>query len=264
MKKLIIAPTDFSPAAGSGVRYAFMLAKKLGADIRLCHAIVSTLSESTALAQLKALACSMSENLRQFSGDYEPDTDFVLTQSIAGLAASLGKCLPMSIIVIGTSGNGYQRGGWTGRDGSKILHSAVTFVLLVPPAATIRLPKNITFATTMDKKDHGTLISLAALAQDLGAEITIVHADTGSYDHESRKNKWIGFIDKGSDDITGLPHFTYLSIPGNKLAAGLSDIITNESTDLLVVGREIYSQLSSLSIAGNLSIPLMIAPSPIQ
>ncbi|MDO3643670.1 universal stress protein [Mucilaginibacter sp. L3T2-6] len=268
MKRLIIVPTDFSPAAEKAAAYAAMLAEQLSAGIRLCHAARSPASETIANTQLEALAGKFKRDINKLGNILTPGPQVTLLHGGPGLAGNLGACLSADMIVIGTSGTGRQHTGWTGSGGKNILQSATSPVLLIPPSATIRPPVKIAFATTMGKEDYPILNMLEALARDLKTDITIVHVDTGSYDHETRKNLWLSFTGKIRNDKETAPHFTYINIPVNSLAAELNDIAASGSADLLVLSRDIYDQLAAMSTSGhaaalemaaNLHIPLLVA-----
>lgn len=252
MKKLIVIPTDFSPAAACAASYAIMLAGQLKADIRICHATESFSSENDSRAQLEGFARELAEHMKKKDHGAINSPEITVLNGKSGNASNFSTGLSGYIIVIGTSGAGRQNTMWTGRGGENILRVATSQVLLVPFPTVIHPPRKILFATTMDKNDQPFLAGLTELARELDAEVVVAHIDPGSYDHESRKNQWLCFTEKVCGDLTEAPHFSYLNVPSEQPAAGLADIIAQESIDMLAVSRNIYGRLSSLLASGDL------------
>lgn len=188
----ILAPTDFSESAQTGVRLANWLAERFAASIVLTHVVesparVSRIAPFT-LARENRAALKLAETQlnRLVTGGPRPrpESSACVRQGKAfqEIATLAGKC-GADLIVIATRGQTGLKRVWLGSTAERVVRHAPCPVLTVPAKkpgargkglALVRL-KRIVVATDLSEFSVSALPYAAAFARQFDAEIILVH-----------------------------------------------------------------------------------------
>jgi len=264
----ILIPTDFSPVAGHAAIYGFNLAKQLKANIQLCHAENGDTDTGGTMAKLETQAKALTSEVPRTHGFIPLVKYAALSGTLAEAANTLSADTTALLLVLGTSGTGHQHKGFTGRDSKELIETVSRPILLVPPMASVQLPKKIAFATDLDDRDLPVLYSLATMARDLQAEIVIVYIHPEMESGNGQDNRLQQFLAK-ADDAVRFIRLSCKPVQGGDVAEVLNEIVVGGTADMLVMSHSRQEQMQldidtgnsyTLRMATNLHIPLLIYP----
>jgi nucleotide-binding universal stress UspA family protein len=184
----ILCLTDFSPAAGNALRFAYPLANHLGARIVLLHVYQKPLIDLDRRAHptLRALADKNHEAARGHFHDYAMESQADLSNRIPielrieeGFAVEeilrMCQALTPDLVVMGTKGASNLIEDLFGSTTNQVIQQVKAPVLLVPPEATYRSISRIALATDSHMLNFREGYPVLHLAQVLGAELLRVH-----------------------------------------------------------------------------------------
>lgn len=147
----LIVPIDFSDTAQAALEFAVALAKKLGARIRLVHALEGATFSMMRTSEEKALQAAERARLQEIASAVKADGVTTETVCEVGLAADLimaqAEVTPDRLIVMGTHGR-----GWVGR---LALGSVADHIVrhALCPVVTVKSPKYHTAAASEQRKE---------------------------------------------------------------------------------------------------------------
>lgn len=188
----ILAPTDFSESARTGVRLANWLAERFAASVMVTH-VVETPFRFSGLEEV-ILAREELETMRLAEAQLNrlategprpgPETSACVRQGKAfqEIATLAGKC-GADLIVIATRGQTGLKRVWLGSTAERVVRHAPCPVLTVPAGkpgargkalARVRL-KRIVVATDLSEFSVSALPYAAAFARQFDAEIILAH-----------------------------------------------------------------------------------------
>ncbi len=282
--KTILVPTDFSPPARSACRYALGMAKMIGADIILCHAVkvvkeppitfqaslpienVAALKQE-ALDQLEFIAADLREDIETTAGCYIP---------VIGTAIEAGSLTDMielqqtkaniSLIVMGTYGSPALSRLFLGCSSQELIDKSSCPVLLVPFAIFSDEIKKIAFASDLSGQDIPLICSLIDLVRSYNADVLIIHIDEEdkvSKDHEQKSDLFLNDI----KNKTGYLKVVCRHITNSSVSDGLDWLCRYGSIDLLAMVHyrhnlieRVFKKSHTGELAKHIDIPLLVFP----
>jgi nucleotide-binding universal stress UspA family protein len=214
--KTILVPTDFSPPADNAARYAFHLAKRLWARVRLCHAIKVPAETQHAMqvewpledyTSLKAevvqqLTVSIKKLMKEEgsvtnSQIYRPEVEYSSEiGNVTDVIRNIVDDQKISLVVMGMSGASEINKLFLGSNSRDIIEKANFPVLLIPAKAAYKPIQKIGFATDLSKGDVELIHSLASLAQPFNAEVLLVHVADDKTEQPAHQHKLDDFLNE--------------------------------------------------------------------
>jgi nucleotide-binding universal stress UspA family protein len=156
----IIVPVDFSPVSLNAVHYATKLALAKGASLVLLNTyqIPLTMSEvPVATVTVEELSEISRLRLAELKTSLEHTTSRTIkfyTESrlgdVVGALEELCGSLQPSAVVMGTTGHGQMHDFFVGSNTSEAMKRLVYPLIVVPPGAVFKTPKNIGLACDME------------------------------------------------------------------------------------------------------------------
>lgn len=285
---LVIVPTDLSPASDHAARYAFFMARKLKASIRLCHAF-QVLAEQPFSAQIawpledftsikKGVLIKLKHEAKKLehlnehnipdqeeafycSVDY--DADEGVTTDVIRAAA---KHYKGSLIVMGMIGASEISRFFMGSNSRSMIEKSEFPLLLIPEKASFKPLNKIAFATDLSRSDIEKVCSLATLARHYNAEILLVHITEEQLVNREEQHK----IDRFLEEITAranYPKIYYRHLKSMKVDEGLNWITQNGQIDMLAVVHRHHGMLERIiqashtaKLSHHITIPLLAMP----
>lgn len=267
----ILVPTDFSANALHAVRYAGIVARALGAEIKLLcvclppkvlnEAPLTTIEDAIRTAEKMALV-KLTAACREIAEDLGITCESeVRTGSVAYeifQAAIEGKS---DLIAMGTKGtSGIDRflfGSTTG----EVIEGTPCPVLVVPIGAPIVLPEKVLYATNFYDSDIKTLVRLNGVVGRLHAELTLLHV---SKEKVSSEADLIERFSKRVAEETGLNAPFYYVLQNDDAQKGINLFIDSVGADLIAVStrkrgefEKLFSRSLTKKIAYQARLPLL-------
>ncbi|MDH4090897.1 MAG: universal stress protein [Cyclobacteriaceae bacterium] len=181
----ILIPTDFSENAAHAIKYASVVAKALGAEVKLLCVCTPPLSRNDVAYELIEAEMSKAEKaahkeLLKISGELldafgVPCEKEVRTGSTVYEIINAASESKTDLIVMGTKGASGIGGFLFGTNTGEVIEATPCPVLAVPADAPIALPKKVVFATNFYDSDIQTLKELSTLVNKLNAELILLH-----------------------------------------------------------------------------------------
>ncbi len=203
--KQILVPVDFSPSSYNAFEYAFHIAQKLEAKIKLLHVFYD--ASLAPIATVDAYHIGFDINLQDLEGKASEQMEVFmkhfeekLNLSHSGIAIEkdlIGGATEDSIltsakdeetdlIVMGTQGIGKDSDTFFGSVASTVIEDAEVPVLAIPDTAAFKEipePVNVLYATNLETTDYIALRKLMRLLYVFNVKIFCLHVDTeGTHD----------------------------------------------------------------------------------
>ena len=275
--KTILAPTDFSVPADSGVYYAMKLAKQFNASVILYHSFIPFESGFYPPAQSKKENKETEDNLITRLSKIKEE----LLKSYKTIPISIHvdrgpdslrliefcKKHNIDLIVMGTKGAGGLKKVVIGSLTADIMSKAPCPVLAVPEKCKFKMPKKITFASNYIKKDIQSIKFLLRLNESFKAKINVLHINDGEDLPASTEKSVIDNkrkIEKLCEDNS----ISIQHIEGNDIPKAILHTTLNDKTDILVLSpmkREgiwarLFHKSVTKTIAYHIRFPLLTIP----
>lgn len=284
--KTILVPTDFSATGLNAARYAFHIAQKVNAGLRLCHAI-KVPAESVLAAQVawpledydslkrsaevefKYLTKQLLDNdeLKADGHSYLPQIQYSIgVGDVTDYIRNLVEDYKINLVVMGMSGAGTFSRLFLGSTTNDMIMKVGFPLLLVPAKASYSNIKKIAFATDLSHEDMEIIHSLSGLARYYNAEILLVHVIDCDDEYIWDRKKIDGFLNDVSCKIN-YPNIYYRDIESMKVSDGLTWLIDLGQADMLAMvhrQRPFFNKFLNSSytqqLARHTDIPLLMFP----
>jgi len=281
--KTILVPIDFSKPAENAARYALHLARKMQANVTLCHAIyipVEVPSESMggwqgydpatledeAMKALEDLAAKLRNKLIEYTlpGAFKPQISYI-TQAggaldvINRLAREIKPCL----VVMSMTGAGSLERLLFGSVSRSMIENTAFPLVLVPEAFLFNKIKKIGFATSLVDEDCEVLYAVASFARLFDADLLAAHVSGTDENDQVHQKRLKSFL----SDITGKVNYDkvyFRQVKQENVNTGLDWLSEHGLLDMLVMVHRQKGLFDSLFFshthakANNLNIPLMV------
>ncbi|MEO7212668.1 universal stress protein [Mucilaginibacter sp.] len=274
--KMILVPTDFSPAANNAAKYAYGIAEIVKANIKLCNAIkipaeslyaaqvawpledMGSLKEESE-AELTYLANVLDKG-RQGDDIFKPRIEHSIgignvTDYIRNLVLDDG----LNMVVMGMSGANLFSKFVLGSNSRDLIDKADFPLLLIPKNYAFTPIKKIAFATDLTDSDIDTLHSLTNFGRYFNAEVLVSHViQTSGQDQKD--------IDAFLSDVTckiNYPNIYYRSLQNEGISSGLNQLAENGQIDMLVMihrSHGIFGSSYTQKLATHSRVPLLVLP----
>lgn len=285
--KTILVPTDFSLSAENAARYALNLAKNMKLHIKLCHSImvpaevpfaVNVSMPMLALDSLKDDADTKIQTAVQrlaalddmlvSSENFHPlITCNTIVGTVTEMVRQLAKNKDIAFVVLGRSaanGIGHFLAGSTSRE---LIETVAVPTLLVAADADFFPIKKIAFATDLGHGDISAIAALASFAENLGAEIVLVHINDQSTDVEMiSRSKVDSFLDV-VNRVVRYDKIQYQSISEANVDDGLEWLVKFGQIELLAMVHKRHNIIYRLLFGSHthrlrkrVQIPLLVLP----
>jgi nucleotide-binding universal stress UspA family protein len=182
----IVCAIDFSEHSKRALRLSLELAARIGVRVSALHVIDFLLAEAAAVAyDVKRLTEDADRELRALVGEVAGSAANVEVAIRTGRAdreiVAHATTIGADLLVMGTQGLGGVRKLLFGSVTERVLRSATIPVLAVPyddqrPAAESVRIGSIVAALDLDDESDAVAAHAAALAQELGVPLTLIHA----------------------------------------------------------------------------------------
>jgi nucleotide-binding universal stress UspA family protein len=254
--KTIIVPTDFSVPAENAAHYAISLAKKLHADILLCHAY-KVPSEAPMAAQvawpliteedlqveaensLNAIVKKMGpENTDLEKSDCPRVNVEVQKGEVCKVVTELVRTKKAELVVMGMAGAGQIVQWILGSQAKRMIDEAEFPVLYVPYEAKFKEIRRIGFTTDFSTDDLEHLQYLCKMAEALDAAVVVYHV---TYFEAEMREEQQGYEHHFYEEVANklsFPQLSFQSICHSDVIEGLKYIINEEKIDLIAMVHE--------------------------
>lgn len=285
--KTILLPTDFSLASKNAARYAMHLAKEMGANLKLCNAVMVPIEvplaahvsvplvaietmEQDADHKLKRAAEKMRE-LVQFEtavDDYHPSITYGAgIGPVTDVVTSFTTDHNISLVVMGMRGNGGLSRFLLGSSSRAMVEAATFPVLFVPYDVEFRKLTKIAFATDLSREDIAVIHVLAGFARMFNAEILLVHISNQAPGSQTSSKK---IIETFLNEITNNVNYHkiyYQHVLDETIDDGLDWLSKYENIQMLAMVHRKQSVLYRLfkgsrtqRVRRKIDIPLLVFP----
>lgn len=282
MKKILV-PIDYSPYSDNAVEYAIKIAKKINAEIHLCHGLEIPENAPMAGAMMLPLA-----NLTDLLNDSDKDLARYIDQlhTIPGVASpdfpnisyssdigSVRQILDkltgethFDLIIMGLAGAGKLERFLLGSNSRDVIEKTNIPVLLVPKEPVYQPINKIAFATDLSESDINSVHSIARLFCLFDPEILLAHVDErypNLNDHSSKASRFL-------NEVTNKINYSkiyYRPIKAKTVENGLKWLSENGQINILsMIHRHpsIFSRILDGShtqkLARTIHLPLLVMP----
>jgi len=278
--KTILVPTDFSVASDSATQYAFHLAKNIGSDVMLCHAVKIAMEtpvapqygwvdyeglKSDAVEELEVLSAALQEI--PVHRNRKPVVEHVCEIGSLTDIIKVQACKQdIPLLVMGTSGAGSLSRFFLGSTSRDLIDAYILPTLLVPANAVFSKIRKIAFATDMGKGDAELIAKVAELAKHFEAEILIVNITDNRFDEAVYEQKADEFL-KAVSERTAYPEIYFRHLLNDHISEGLYQLTESGMVDMIVMVHrrhdlleQIFKSSQSQKMARRSKIPLLVFP----
>lgn len=185
MKKKILFPTDFSPAAKNAFTYAIELAKELGMTIDLMSIYHLPVADASSVPpdqidrmlrdKKQQVANNMGEFIKGPYQEYISKTRIDYGVFVSAEITEAAQDNDYGLIVMGMQGEHNRMEKMMGSTTSHVMMHAPCPVLAIPENAVFSGIKNIAYATDFYPNDDMAINQLSDLAEALHASVHFVH-----------------------------------------------------------------------------------------
>lgn len=266
--KIILCPTDFNTNSLNAIKYACNLAKAFKskvvllhvleipvlysdvpfADVQSAYSFLQQDADKELLKTIKSLHVSFPEI--KFQGLVKQGAAAeVINQTAEEQKADL-------VVMSSLSKNEYERiifGSVT----SRVLKTANTQILVVPPRYKFTTVKNIAYATSGSPENLSEALKLVTLAKGLKSTLTLLHVDDG--------NKEIDL--KAAQIALGYKQTKSAVISHIDIKEGISQYLKTSKPDIICMFKHHRSFFDGLiqgsitqKVIKNIRIPLLVLP----
>jgi nucleotide-binding universal stress UspA family protein len=281
--KTILVPIDFSPCADNALRYAIQVAKKIKADIHICHAIM--VPELTPMGGLIVWPPYESETLlREATDEIIAYAKKVITEEDLGKATDpsitysceagtvkdvmhrLYEKNKIDLVIMGMSGNGDLKRLFIGSSSRDLIEQTNIPILLIPKSATFKTIKKIALATDLSQSDINTIQNIARLFSILKPEILLAHINgyvSDFHDPGSESHKFLNSV----TCKVNYPKIYYRHIQQKSINDGLLWLTEKGQVEILAMVHRhqgLFAEITNAShtqkMAKIITIPLLVMP----
>jgi nucleotide-binding universal stress UspA family protein len=272
--KIILVPTDFSPAANNAAKYAFNVAKQVNANIKLCNAIkvpaesviaaqvAWPLEDKTSLkdaaeAELIYLAEVLESN---GNGGFQPTVHYSTgVGDVTDYVRNLVGGDRINMVVMGMSGANVFSKFVLGSNTRNLINKADFPLLLIPKHHLYTPIKKIGFATDLSATDIEALHSVANFARYFNAQILVSHVMDVPADSQKQVDVFLSEVTCKVD----YPNIYYRSLQNDGVNAGLNWLTEHGQIDMLVMihrNHGIFDIGHTQKLAVKSKVPLLVLP----
>jgi len=282
--KTILIPTDFSDNTAHALKYGYLIARQIKANILLCNAVIIPaempqagfvvwpMEESDTLLkdsddELLKLKASL-ERTENHSG-FKPAVSCVNeTGLVTDVVNQITQKEQIDLVVIGTHRSDGLSTFLLGDHSRSLIDGINKPLLLVPPGAHIGAVKKIAFATDFKTPDDDLtcIYALIALVRPLNADILLTHIYTDEHQSTEFTHRVKQFM-RDLSDKADYPHIYYHVIKDQSIQIGLNWLCENEQIDIMAMVHRSHTFIDSLfresqtqKTARQLPIPLLVFP----
>ncbi len=263
MNKILI-PTDFSANATVAAKYAFELFRNTADSFcilntyRIPHAGASMLVSIEDILRQESVS-GLKDLQRQFEGLLPADRVIEYESQEGDLATNVHRMErheKVSMIVMGTKGADKIETKLFGSNTWQVTQKVHSPMIVVPENVEQKIPKRILLSTDLSEVDPKSIAPLLNMVVEYGAELIVVHIDTGD-SSKSEKHYFRGAL----DDV---PH-VFHTILGENVVEELNDFARQQDVDMLAMVRrkrgffeKIFSSSTTKGMALSSSFPLLV------
>ena len=203
--KQILFPVDFSPSSYNAFEYAFHIAQKLGAKIKLLHVFYDASLTPVATVDSYAYHVGYDVNIQEMEAKAQGEmrkflehfnikynsSEIEIEQELVGGATedailTEAKEEGNDLLVMGTHGLGNTGDSFFGSVTSTVIQEAEIPVLAIPENAEFAGfpdPTNVLYATNLETTDYIAIRKLMRLLYVFNVKVNCLHVDnTGDFD----------------------------------------------------------------------------------
>ncbi|MBK9016622.1 MAG: universal stress protein [Saprospiraceae bacterium] len=276
--KIILVPTDFSPAAKGAFQFALDLAELQGGKVEAVHIyhpefdpesnwLNNSFLEGVGFAK-ERLAAFVEEELNAAAVGHVATAVEVKQEVITGFAVDeildLSKRKDVEMIVMGSTGERGFLEKMFGSVSTNVTQRAECPVMLVPQGVQFHGFKHIMYASNYEAAERPTLHKLVDVANAFNADIHFVHVDEegDSNTYQEIENRLFSVLFNGSEPSFA---FNLTKIEGQSVVDGLNDYAIKHNIDLVVMvcpHRKFWEQLFHKSMTKamtlNTKLPILV------
>ncbi|SFH43975.1 universal stress protein [Pedobacter insulae] len=281
MKKILV-PIDYSTYADNAVYYAIQIAKKIGADIHLFHALEHELIPTAGIMMwpvenfekskedsdknlLKYI--DLLKEMPELSLPYLPNISYSSeTGSVKQIIDKLTTEDHYDLIIMGLAGAGKVNRFFLGSNSRDVIGKTKVPLLLVPKVSAYQPLKKIAFATDLGQSDINSIHAIAKLFCLFNPEILLAHVDTQLSDIHNPNSKANLFLNSVTNTLN-YSKIYYRHLNATSVEDGLKWLSENGQINILAMihrHSSIFSRIIDGShthkLAAALHCPLLVMP----
>jgi nucleotide-binding universal stress UspA family protein len=263
--RTILVPFDFSDAATNALNYAAEFAKACGiGEIVILHVYDYPVipNEPVMMPDLETIKESRNEHLEDVcrkTAEKYPELHFTARCEMGLILKSIVEVSENAdLVIMGMRGGGFLTEKLIGSTTTSLMRATMKPVIAIPSTVIYTPIKRIALASDYKNSDYNDLlIPLKKLIGTFDAHLYIVHIDKSEEKHDVLPDKK---LQQALEDIP----YTFHSLPGKDIAAGINGLIDDLLIDLAVVIPRQHSFFYSLihehntkKLAFNTKVPLL-------
>lgn len=282
MKKILV-PIDYSTYADHAVAYAIAIAKKINAEIHLCHAL-----ETPEFVPMAGIMMWPVENFAELQEDSDEDlmryivklkadpklsVPYFPTITYSSRTGSVKQVLDQLIseshfdlIVMGLAGAGKLDRFLLGSNSKNVIENTKVPVLLVPKGTDYVPLQKIAFATDLSESDLNSIHAIARMFCLFNPEILLVHVNDQPSDLHDPRTPANLFLNRVTCKLN-YSKIYYRHINATTVEDGLKWLTENGQINMLAMIHRhpnIFSRILEGShtqkLARSIQLPLLVMP----
>lgn len=282
MKKILV-PIDYSAYSDNAVHYAIEIAKKINADIHLCHGL-----EIPEFIPMAGVMMWPVENFGELQEDSDEDLSRYIDQlkTIPGMGSPYFPSITFSsqtgtvkqiidkltaeshfdLIIMGLAGAGKLDRFFLGSNSRDVIEKTTVPVLLIPKDAVFQPLKKIAFATDLTEGDINSVHAIARLFGLFDPEILLTHIDDRLSDFHDPRSAANIFLNSVTCKLN-YSKIYYRHINATSVEDGLKWLTENGQINILSMIHRHPSLFSKIlegshtqKLARNIHLPLLVMP----
>lgn len=257
MKKKILFPTDFSPAAKSAFNYTIELAKELGTTIDLMSIYHLPVADASSVhpgqidRMLRDKKQQVANNMAEFiKGPYQEYIGKTRIDYGVFVSAEITEAAQdnnYGLIVMGMKGEHNRMEKIMGSTTSHVMMHAPCPVLAIPENALFSEIKNIAYATDFYPNDDLAVSQLSDLAEALKASVHFVHVTKQEVEAPSELQ-----LAHNKDTFDG-----FSIVTSDSVQEGINEFIQEKDIDVLALfipRRRLWERLFHTSFSKRMTL----------
>ncbi|TKC12405.1 universal stress protein [Pedobacter polaris] len=282
MKKILV-PIDYSTYSDNAVHYAIEIAKKINAEIHLCHGL-----EVSELIPMAGIMMWPTENFSEIKEDSDKDLQKYIdklknntllstpyfpnitfsseTGSVKQIVDKLKGEQHFDLVIMGLAGAGKLQRFFLGSNSRDVIEKTNIPILLVPKATVYRPLKKIAFATDLNESDLNSIHAIARLFCLYDPEILLAHVANEFSDFHEPRSKSNLFLNRVTCNIN-YSKIYYRHINATNVEEGLKWLAENGQVDMLGMIHRHPSMFARIlegshtqKLAQTVHLPLLVMP----
>ncbi len=225
MRLKILVLTDFSEASTAAERYAIVMARRTGAEIKFLYAALRNGTEALVTAAREEFKLRERDMRRRMRGMVSFSTEVISTDNIQKLVNDVVTKENYNLIVMGTHRLG-RPNRLLGSTTLRIVQTALVPIIAVPPNVRFRLRRIVVASDS-----RHLLVRIRALmpfAKIFNAAVTIVNV-------VSPDQKEHHYEEKSASRNARFPGIAFTTIENHDVAEALQDFLSKKRIDLLTI-----------------------------